>query len=180
MRDKARFEQLFAEHADAVHRFVVRRTPGDADDIVAETFLIAWRKLDAVPDDAAPWLFTTARWVLRNSERSVRRRQRLIARQQHEPASTQPDPADAVTDQVIVQEALSSLSEADQEVLRLAEWDQLGAADAGRVLGCSASAFSVRLHRARKRFAAALNATALNVTVPRTRSGSGPELQQEA
>ncbi len=152
-----RFERLFAAHADAVHRFVVRRSPSGSEDVVAETFLIAWRKLDQVPDDAAPWLFTTARWVLRNAARSQRRRDRLVDRHRNEGPPVVADVADHVTDQLLVREVLASLSEADQEVLRLAEWDQVSAADGGRVLGCSATAFSVRLHRARRRFAAALD-----------------------
>lgn len=158
MKDpQEQFERLFAAHADAVHRFVVRRSPAASEDVVAETFLIAWRKLDQVPDDAAPWLFTTARWVLRNTERSERRRERLVERQRSERPSTATDPAERLTDQLLVREVLATLSAADQEILRLAAWDQVSAAAGGRILGCSAATFSVRLHRARRRFGVALD-----------------------
>lgn len=154
--DDARFRRLFAEHATAVHRFALRRAGPDlADDVLAETFLVAWRRIDAVPADRElAWLLTTARWVLSDAARSGRRRDGLLSRLPTPPH--EPDPAPAVADALDVRRALARLSDGDQEVLRLVEWDQLSHAEAAAVLGCSVAALSVRLRRARARFARAL------------------------
>jgi DNA-directed RNA polymerase specialized sigma24 family protein len=53
---EARFNRLYERHFDAVRAYAWRRAPGLADEIVAETFLVAWRRLPDVPDDALPWL----------------------------------------------------------------------------------------------------------------------------
>jgi RNA polymerase sigma-70 factor (ECF subfamily) len=61
-------------------------------------------------------------------------------------------------------QAFSALTEQDRELLLLIAWEGLDMAQAAQVLGCSRNALGVRLHRARKRFAAAL------------RIADGPEL----
>src|SRR4051794_31069206 len=76
-----RFEEVFREHYDAVRGFAFRRVPGDlAQDAVAETFLVAWRRLDDVPADALPWLYGVARRVLANQRRSADRSSALERR----------------------------------------------------------------------------------------------------
>jgi RNA polymerase sigma-70 factor (ECF subfamily) len=153
--DRARFEGLFGEHYAAVARYAARRVGVEhADDIVGEAFLVAWRRLHDVPrDNPLPWLYATARHLIANELRGRRRRARLDARLGAEIEDIQPDPADSVTDRVRVRVALAQLPAVDQEVLRLAEWECLDAADAATVLGCSRAAYKVRLHRARKRLA---------------------------
>src|SRR6478672_3188813 len=71
---EVQFERLFRSEADAVRAYALRRAdPADADDVVAETFLVAWRRLDDVPSDPRPWLLSVARRVVANRRRSNRR-----------------------------------------------------------------------------------------------------------
>ena len=79
--DTERFRALFAAHRSAVLAYARRRVdPDAAADVVAETFLVAWRRLDAVPDDALPWLYGVARKVVGNQRRAQRRSQALVER----------------------------------------------------------------------------------------------------
>lgn len=150
--DEERFRVLFERHHGELLRFAARRVLLDeAGDIVAETFLIAWRKLEVVPASSErAWLFATARNVIGSVYRRRSRETALL------PAEDVADHAESVADRLLVQAALTRLSSLDQEALRLAEWDGLDDAEAAAVLGCSRTAFRVRLHRARRRFAAAL------------------------
>jgi RNA polymerase sigma-70 factor, ECF subfamily len=155
--DRARFEQLFTSHYAALVRYALRRVGSDgAQEIVAETFVVAWRRLDDVPENALPWLYATARRVMANELRRRSREQRLGRRLESMGVVVAPDHADAVTEQLRIRAALAQLGLRDQEVLRLAEWERLGTADAAAVMGCSQSALKVRLHRARRRLAAVL------------------------
>lgn len=144
-----RFAEIFAEHRDAVMRFAVRRVGTDtADDVVAETFLVVWRRLDSVaPAHLRGWVFGIARGVIANQLRSYQRQDNLVSRIAFErPATTQPSElAEAVG------VALAGMPESYREALQLTEWDGLSAAEAAYALGVSAAAFRVRLHRARRR-----------------------------
>lgn len=161
MRDEAtrRFELLYRQHFRAVLRYALARVePETARDVTAETFLIAWRRLADVPTDAAPWLYGVARKVIAGQLRSATRRQAL--RLQLEAAGTgQPsggDIGDEVADRAAVLTALARLREDDREALRPIAWDGLTSKAAAEVLGLTRVAFGVRLYRARRRFAAAL------------------------
>jgi RNA polymerase sigma-70 factor, ECF subfamily len=169
-----RFEACFQANYSRVLAYALQRI-GDrtaAEDVAAETFLVAWRRLELMPDDQLPWLLGIARNVLLNERRASRRRERLAARVAAEPAASagQADAAvhphsgsvlptgadaDGFNDRVLV--ALGSLSERDREVLLLTSWDGLDQRRGAAVLGCSVTAFAVRLHRARKRLGRALN-----------------------
>jgi RNA polymerase sigma factor (sigma-70 family) len=153
-----RFEGLFRENYAAVRAYALRRAPGDvAQDVVAETFLVAWRRIDDVPGDALPWLYGVVRRVLANERRSAGRRAALEQRLATDRASA--DPADAgerVGDAELVRAALGALSERHREALMLVAWQGLSGARAARAAGCSQAAFAVRLHRARARLAAEL------------------------
>jgi RNA polymerase sigma-70 factor (ECF subfamily) len=157
--DQRRHDALFRTHHDAVWRYAVRRV-GDAaaEDVVAETFLIAWRRLDAVPDHELPWLFGVARKVIANQRRGQRRLANATARLAHEPEPSDAEPGEPEVPADAVLAALATLGERDQEALRLVYWDGLSAADAARALGCTAVAMRVRLHRARGRLERALAA----------------------
>ena len=110
-----RFERLFSAHYAAVAAYANRRASAvDADDIVAETFLVAWRRLHDVPDHAKPWLFGVARRVLANQRRAAGRRDALYERA----AASLTVSGDAVDTQVL--QALAPLSERDREILLLA------------------------------------------------------------
>jgi RNA polymerase sigma factor (sigma-70 family) len=163
MDREERFSELYRTHCDAVLRYAWRRTELEtARDVVAETFLVAWRRLDAVPPDerkARPWLYGVARRVLANAERARRRTERVAGKLGDQPRSDcAPDVAAAVTERARLAQALARLRPSDQEVLRLIGWEELGLAEAAMVMGCSRSTMAVRLHRARRRLERALEA----------------------
>jgi RNA polymerase sigma-70 factor (ECF subfamily) len=162
-----RFTALYLAHQGAVLRYALRRTePETARDVVAETFLIAWRRQDAVPADPGqvePWLYAVARRVLANADRSQRRRRRVTTRLWQEGRDAEvPDPASVITERARLGQALAGLSESDQEALRLVGWEELDLAGAARAMGCSRSTMAVRLHRARRRLEEALRAAEIN------------------
>jgi RNA polymerase sigma factor (sigma-70 family) len=153
----ARFHALFTAHRRHVLAYAMRRTPtpADAEDVAAETFTIAWRKFDAVPaTEPLPWLYGVARRVLANHRRGVGRRERLAALLRVEDVAT-PMRAGEDRDGPAFA-ALASLSPADQEILRLLAWEELGNQQIAAVLGLTPNAVAIRLHRARARFADAL------------------------
>jgi RNA polymerase sigma-70 factor (ECF subfamily) len=153
--DAEAFETLFAANHDDLLRYAARRLgPDAAPDVVADVMLIAWRRRgEYSSEDARLWLFGVAHHVVANERRSALRRERLAERARQE-AATRPsavDPAESDTDRV--RALLSIMPPAEQEALRLTEWDQPSTDEAARVAGCSRATFRVRLHRARRRFA---------------------------
>jgi RNA polymerase sigma-70 factor (ECF subfamily) len=158
-----RFRALYEQHYPAVLRYAARRVGAEAArDIAAETFMIAWRRLGQVPaGQPLPWLYATARRCLANELRRRGRRERLDSRMRSEATREQDlavlEPSEQVADRLAVLAALATLRPKDQETLRLIEWEQLDVAAAAAVMGCSAGTFRVWLHRARRRFARALD-----------------------
>jgi RNA polymerase sigma factor (sigma-70 family) len=153
----ARFDALFTEHQRPVLAYAMRRTQAlaDAEDVAAETFAIAWRKVDTIPAaEPLPWLFAVARRVLANHRRGHGRRERLAALLRVEDVPTPMRAGENLDGPVF--SALASLSPADQEILRLVAWEELGNQQIAVVLGITANAVGIRLHRARARFADAL------------------------
>ncbi len=152
---EARFERLFRSQADAVRSYVLRRaTVEDADDVVAETFLVAWRRLDDVPSEPRPWLLAVARRLLANRRRADRRVASLSARLEQGAAGRGADSDDATGGtelRLTVLAALERLPDKEQEAMRLLAWDRLSLADAATVLGCSRATLAVRAHRARRK-----------------------------
>ena len=174
MNPAERFSDLYEGHYDAVLRYALRRTdPETARDVAAETFLVAWRRLDAVPPDAGqvgPWLYGVARRVLANSERSRRRAENLTTRLAQESRNASvADAAGAIAEGARLRAALRMLSDADQEALRLIGWEELDLAAAAVAMGCSRATMAVRLHRARRRLERALG-TAFDLPGPQPRS----------
>ena len=152
--DRDRFEQIYREHFRAVLRFAAARIDHErAKDVAAETFLIAWRRLDDVPADPRPWLFGVARRVIAGQFRSETRHKALARRVGAERGGNteQADLSEPLGDRDQVRAALGTLSERDREVLRLVTWDGLSAAEGAQVLAVTKLAFTVRLHRARRR-----------------------------
>jgi RNA polymerase sigma factor (sigma-70 family) len=128
-----------------------------ADEVVSETFAIAWRRLDDVPEPPLPWLLGVARNILRDNVRSQARRDALAAElRTWTEGDGQVDVAEQVTERMGVLRALAALQEDDREVLILVAWHGLSPKEGARVVGCSSAAFRVRLHRARKRLAQAM------------------------
>ena len=160
-RAEARFERLYAEHGRDVLAYAVRRSPAaqDGADVLAETFLVAWRRLDDVPPGEAArlWLYGVARRVLANQQRSERRRERLAERMRRElPAALGDLPARGL-ETGAVRVALARLAAEDQEVLRLSAWEELTPREIAAVLGIGHVAARSRLHRARHRLRDALD-----------------------
>jgi RNA polymerase sigma-70 factor (ECF subfamily) len=148
--DRERFSWLFDAHYAPVRAFAERRVGRDlADEVTAETFLVAWRRLEAVPAEPLPWLYGVARnVVLRQRGESARqaKTRELLARERPGPvAQDDGEQHDGLW------RAWDQLSDTDHEVLSLTAWEELSVRDAARVLGVPASVFSVRLHRARRR-----------------------------
>jgi RNA polymerase sigma-70 factor (ECF subfamily) len=147
------FELFFKAHVGDVRAFCSRRAdPVLAEDAVAQTFEIAWRRRDDIPKQSRAWLLGVALRVLANLRRADRRHRGLVERLAAERASEPALEADVPP----VLEALGRLSRVDQEALMLAAWEGLRSREAARVLGCSPVAFRLRLHRARRRLADAL------------------------
>jgi RNA polymerase sigma factor (sigma-70 family) len=154
-----RFNALFREHRGGVVSYSIWRaeSPADAQDAVAEVFLIAWRRIDDVPFGSAGrvWLYATARRVIANQRRSTRRRLALRDRLARQPADRHDEMFGTGSRDRGVHTALRRLRSRDREVLLLAEWEGLTAAEIGAVLGCLTVTARGRLHRARSRFRAA-------------------------
>jgi RNA polymerase sigma-70 factor (ECF subfamily) len=163
---RVRFERLFADNAAAVRAYARRRV-GDtaADDAVSEVFVVAWRRLDDIPDNERAWLYGCARNVIAHQRRRAARDAALVERlAQSSTVGPANDEALAV--------AFSELAERDREVLMLTAWEGLEPAEAAVVLGCSRGALRVRLHRARRRLAQALHRTEVDVRTETSRSAT--------
>ena len=162
-----RFQTLYRAHYEQVYMYFKRRTDIEsARDGTADTFLVAWRRLDDVPEDdgTLPWLYATARRVLSNQWRSRRRLDGLRDRLRSLRSEPAPGPEAVVVRAPHIEavaEALEDLREPDREVIRLAEWEGLSHAEIGAAMGCSTHAVDQRMHRALKRFAGNLDGAAL-------------------
>lgn len=165
--DEAGFRALFAAQFDDVWRFARRRTSSaaDADDVTAETFAVAWRRRADLPaaGEARLWLFGTARLVVANQRRGDRRRADLgtrLAAVRSLPGSGDPAVEAVDHDQGAraLWSALASLSADDRDLLIMRAWDDLPVTDLATLLSCSPNAVSVRLTKARRRLADALDA----------------------
>jgi RNA polymerase sigma-70 factor (ECF subfamily) len=173
---QARFGRIYHEHGRRILAYALRRVgdPEDAADVVAETFLIAWRRLGDVPtgDGGRLWLYAVARRVLANQHRGERRRTRLgerLAESLRTELATQPAPSGEATE---VLRAMGELSDEDRELLLLVSWEELSPAEAARILGISSLAARSRLHRARRRLRTLLERR-------ETVGGRSPELDME-
>ena len=146
-----RFEEIAPGLIEPVRRFLARRTdPATADDVLAETLLVCWRRVEELPDEPLPWVYGVARNCLHNADRSARRQQRLAARiaTVDPPAEVAPAPAEPDDDLAV---ALAALRPDDAELLRLWAWEQLTPAEIAVVLDITSNAASIRLHRAREK-----------------------------
>ena len=151
MSDPQAFRAIYETHHAAVCAYFARRAPRDeVEDLAAETFTVAWRKLPRRVEHPLPWLYAVAGKVLANHRRKAARRGALAA----DPSNG--DPAERFSSDRGLAEAFATLSERDREAIRLVAWEGLSPADAARAAGCSAATFAVRLSRARKKLAGQL------------------------
>ncbi len=143
------FTALFQDHADAVHRYLLRRGAGpEAEDLTAEVLTVAWRRRDDVPSGAElPWLYRTAGFVLANHRRKGR--PMPVGELPDEPDPDDPALHAVRDDQV--RRALAALSVRDREVLLLSAWEGLSGGDLAAVLGIGRGGADAALSRARAR-----------------------------
>jgi RNA polymerase sigma-70 factor (ECF subfamily) len=149
-----RFSRIFDANFEAIRAYCLRRLPAeDAHDASSEVFLVAWRRIDAVPegDEARLWLFGVARNTVRTFDRTNRRVIRLRTRLNGHAATTIASPETQVVAGLEYQRIMTCfdrLSENDQEVLRLRLWEELSVPEIAFVFDCSEKAASKRYQRA--------------------------------
>lgn len=161
------FAELWHRHHRQVHGYALRRTdPAAAQDVVSETFLVAWRRRTEMPPTELPWLLGVARHVLANHARGARR-QAALAQVLISQAETHAGRSEVDTG---LMHALAALEDGDREVLLLSAWDGLTSVEAALSLGCSPTAFRVRLLRARRRLRVVLAAAQAPVSATPERS----------
>jgi RNA polymerase sigma factor (sigma-70 family) len=149
-----RFSDAYRVHYDAIARYLRRRLVGERDsvsDLVAQTFLAAWRHVDDLPSEPLPWLYRIAQLELANFRRATTRQKDLSAPGKSALVEVARDVADAAVERDLLLEAFSTLAEDEQELLRLVAWEGLSSAEGAAVVGCTDGAFRVRLHQARRR-----------------------------
>ncbi|NUW35528.1 RNA polymerase sigma factor [Nonomuraea sp. SMC257] len=154
-----RFTTLYNAYQTRVYGYAVSRAGHQlAEEVVSETFLVAWRRLDDIPDRAQlPWLFRVARNILRDNFRQAARRESLEADLRTWMEQAVADVGEHATERLTILRALAALSEDDKELLTLTTWHGLAAEEAAEVLGCTKATFFVRLHRARRRLQSAID-----------------------
>ena len=151
--DRTGFEREYTTHYDPVLRYSHRRTGHhQALDATAETFAIAWRRRSDLPmDHPLPWLYGVAKRVLANQNRSGRRQRRTAAKLRDPDGLRGLEPEPIVVrdeEQTEVLEALGRLADGDQEILRLALWEELPREQISAAMRCSPNAATKRLNRA--------------------------------
>ncbi len=155
------FRTLYEAAYPHILGYALRRAPApeDAADVVSETFLAAWRRFDEMPrgDESLLWLYGVVHRLLANQHRGALRRSALsdrlaeelgeLARGWHDPLPSDLAPLAC---------AWWRLRAQDRELLGFVAWEGLSHAELSRLLGCSRTVVKLRLHRARRRFAAEL------------------------
>ncbi|REE97041.1 RNA polymerase sigma factor [Thermomonospora umbrina] len=161
MADEAeRFTAIYDACRPQVWAYAVSRAGRQiADEVVSETFAIAWRRWDDVPEPPLPWLLGVARNVLRDGRRAEVRRESFAAELRSWGVPAEGDVAEAVTERLAVLRAMAAIPEDDREILILVAWHGLAPREAARVVGCTPTALRVRLHRARRRLTRAMEDT---------------------
>ena len=152
---RERFEQLYAETRVSILGYLMRRvsSPADAADLLAETYLIAWRKLDDVARDeeARLWLYGVARRIASHHHRHERVERGLAEALRAELGREAPvmraDRNMPFGD--VISASLDRLKPSDREIIELSAWEQLTPAEIAAVIGMKSGAVRVRLHRIR-------------------------------
>lgn len=155
--NEQRFERLYREHFDRVAAYLLSRADrGLAEDAIARTFEVAWRRMADMPDEQLPWLLGVARRVLADLRRGQGRQDALIERIAATIGEADDDHSETLIARHLVLAALKRLTDAQREVLLFVVWDGLSQREAATALGCSRGAVALRLHRARGRLRVAL------------------------
>ncbi|WP_235564430.1 RNA polymerase sigma factor [Modestobacter sp. Leaf380] len=167
LTDPGRFAVLFDRHAATVHRYLARRVGDLADDLLSETFLVAFRRradYQQVHAEVRPWLLGIATHLLRSHRRSEERRLRALARIRPDDDATPAVDLDALSDRIAaaalrgpIAAALAALKPADRDALVLLAWEQLTYEEIAAVLDVPIGTVRSRLHRARRQTRSALS-----------------------
>ncbi|WP_336206897.1 RNA polymerase sigma factor [Nonomuraea sp. LPB2021202275-12-8] len=164
----ARFEAIYNRTYSRITAYAARRchSPQDAADVVAETYTIAWRRLDELPagEQATPWLYGVARKVLANHHRGDNRRRAHTAELDAEMADLYGHSPDSRVELAAIGQAFQTLPDEDRELLSLLAWEGLDRAEIATALGVSRNAVRIRLHRARRRLSRALAEAGIHLT----------------
>lgn len=152
---EAIFERLVSENGPHVARYIQRRrypiVAADVSDLVEEVFIVVWRRLDSVPDEATlPWMLGIARNVLSTAKRSERRRSDRESNAWN--ATIDPSAEDEIVASESIRTALAQLKPRERDILILHYWDGLSAEDIGTAMSLSSHSAAVRLSRAGQRF----------------------------
>ena len=167
------FASIFDRHAPYIQRYLARRLGQQvADDLVAETFLVAFGKrarYDLARGDARPWLYGIATNLVRQYQREEVREYRLRANVVPEPDHA--GHADLVAARVtaaamhrMLAAALAGLLDGDRDVLLLVAWEGLTYDEVARALAIPVGTVRSRLNRARRQVRAALATTDVEET----------------
>lgn len=152
-RRESQFEGFYRAHYQEIAGYVRRRVAaGEADDVIAHAFTVAWRRFDQIPSapDDRLWIFGVARNSVAEHSRAQRRRHLLNIRLAQHVITEAPCPlagADPRFEPVLA--AIKALRPAEREALQLVIWEELSHAEAAAVLHCSVNAFELRYRRAR-------------------------------
>lgn len=154
---ETRFADLYERYQRYVASYCARRTPADrVEDAVSEVFLVAWRRIDDVPDseDALRWLYGVAYRVLGQQWRTASRRRVLHEKLLKLGVEPVPIPEQVLVvgeEYLHVTTALRRLSSRDREILLLGAWEELSHGDIAKVLGIRPDAVRQRFHKAKQR-----------------------------
>ena len=153
MYDVGELEALIDRVYEPTRRYALRRaSPDEAEDAVSETMLLLWQQPERIPKGSeVGWSIGICRKVLANMRRKRLRRESLLGRFVTQLLPAAPAPAPVISREPEISAALSALPERDREALLLAVWDELPAREVGKVLGISANAAAIRIHRAKRR-----------------------------
>jgi RNA polymerase sigma-70 factor (ECF subfamily) len=164
---RGRFEAVVEEVYEPLQRYLGRRAqPADVSELLNDSLLVIWRRLDSVPlDDPLPWSYGVARRCVANHRRGAQRRLRLVARViDRAPSdsfvSRSPSPE---LDNPRLDAALDELGESDRELVRLWAWEQLGPSEIAVVLATTSNAVSLRLTRVKKKIVSSMERQDLGV-----------------
>lgn len=164
------FERLLDGTQEQLLRYALRRaSPEDAEDVVADTYLVAWRRRESVPDppEHLLWLYGVARRQLANRRRGSARLQRLRLKLAGEPAQPVTTPSEDDPRVDAIREALLRMPPDDAELLRLLAWEGLSQREAAAVLDTTENAVALRASRARRRLSDMLDRSPADVDMNR-------------
>jgi RNA polymerase sigma-70 factor (ECF subfamily) len=157
---RRRFEAVVDVVYEPLQRYLSRRAqPADVSELLNDSLLVIWRRLDQVPpDDPLPWSYGVAKRCLANQRRGAERRLRLVGRviDRTPRDSFASRPPSAEFDHPQLEAALSELDESDRELIRLWAWEQLEPREIALVLDTTPNAVSVRLTRAKKKMVSSM------------------------